>query len=470
MITSNKRSDNVSRTARTLLCAGGLTIAVLCRCASPVSAQSVGRMNAVLTDTEAYLLLPAELISGPLVERASVSPLGRDVAVLRSSIWISPENIPSAALPNPPRPRAEQELIFWNAGTRKPVSLWRSAYPDTQVTLSEWMPSTESVFAVIDRTIQPDAEHPGAQPVHEWKVLLLGLGIERAVVIPTPQIPGSIMQIEVSPLKPLAVLQFGSYSPRQSTAFVLIHPNGRVGARIAAPTASFVGLRWDALGNPVLVATERTPAFTRAYYGVDLRTGQIQALPKAPLWYVPARKATPVLPFQLVIRSLDLNLADAARHIQPLWLESRTKSESQRALITPDGSDASLLPDADGAIFHSQNALWFIPILKINKAQFLTARAAARRQVALSNAKQLGLAAIMYAQDNKEVLPGPDGVQANISPYLKNDSLFEGFTYTYPGGSLADIAAPAETILGYVSAPGGRAVLYADGHVKWSNE
>jgi hypothetical protein len=42
--------------------------------------------------------------------------------------------------------------------------------------------------------------------------------------------------------------------------------------------------------------------------------------------------------------------------------------------------------------------------------------------------------------------------------------------YTFGGGSLASIDAPAETIIGYVTGPGGRAAIYADGHVKWQND
>jgi hypothetical protein len=87
--------------------------------------------------------------------------------------------------------------------------------------------------------------------------------------------------------------------------------------------------------------------------------------------------------------------------------------------------------------------------------------------VVLSNAKQLGLAALMYAQDYDEVLPTGDGINGKLAPYLKNESLFDGFTYTFGGGSLSGIDKPAETELGFVTGPGGRAIIFIDGHVKW---
>jgi len=76
----------------------------------------------------------------------------------------------------------------------------------------------------------------------------------------------------------------------------------------------------------------------------------------------------------------------------------------------------------------------------------------------------------MFAQDNDEVLPSPDGIQEKLMPYLQNTALFSSFTYTYAGGAMSDIVSPSETILGYVAGPGGHAVLYADGHAKWQND
>src|SRR5689334_23316681 len=99
----------------------------------PANAQSGLRTDAVLTDRDAYLLLPSELISGPIVERTSLSPEGRNLVALRKSVRISSENVPSFANPNPPPPREEHELIFWNAGVHRPVSLWQSVLPDTHV-------------------------------------------------------------------------------------------------------------------------------------------------------------------------------------------------------------------------------------------------------------------------------------------------------------------------------------------------
>lgn len=41
-----------------------------------------------------------------------------------------------------------------------------------------------------------------------------------------------------------------------------------------------------------------------------------------------------------------------------------------------------------------------------------------------------------------------------------------GFVYTINGGPFPD--NPAETLLGYTPAPGGRWNVFADGHVAWA--
>ena len=88
----------------------------------------------------------------------------------------------------------------------------------------------------------------------------------------------------------------------------------------------------------------------------------------------------------------------------------------------------------------------------------------------MSNARQVGLALVLYAQDNHDVLPGADDIRSRLTPYLKNGDFLEGFVFTYLGGKLNEVNNPAETELGYIVAPGGRVVLHADGHVVWKKE
>ena len=94
---------------------------------------------------------------------------------------------------------------------------------------------------------------------------------------------------------------------------------------------------------------------------------------------------------------------------------------------------------------------------------------AAKRAAAMSKAKQVALGLIMYSADNDDAIPGDLDLRKDVSPYVRNDSVFDGFVYTFQGGKLSDLKDPANTVLGYTDTPDGRAVAYADGHVVWKN-
>ncbi|GAB4456050.1 MAG: hypothetical protein OHK0029_13300 [Armatimonadaceae bacterium] len=64
---------------------------------------------------------------------------------------------------------------------------------------------------------------------------------------------------------------------------------------------------------------------------------------------------------------------------------------------------------------------------------------------------------------------------SNDIPYLKNASIFTNpmtgkadFVWSYKGSmSLSAVETPATSPMGYFAGPGGRVVIYIDGHAKW---
>ncbi|MCD6359816.1 MAG: DUF1559 domain-containing protein [Armatimonadetes bacterium] len=137
---------------------------------------------------------------------------------------------------------------------------------------------------------------------------------------------------------------------------------------------------------------------------------------------------------------------------------------------------------------------------------FAKAREKARQTSCLSNLKQLGLAALQYAQDYDERwvryrYPNPYFWPDKLEPYLKNTQILRcpsrpqtrwGYGINYPhlvGRMIADVAYPAETLAfcdnhnqlaycpctgdaGYtpgMDAPhnGGINICFVDGHAKW---
>jgi prepilin-type processing-associated H-X9-DG protein len=151
-----------------------------------------------------------------------------------------------------------------------------------------------------------------------------------------------------------------------------------------------------------------------------------------------------------------------------------------RSSAGPDRAAHSslLLPDASAVLYRSGDVLFAVPLRRYPKAAFLDARRQAQQAAAMSNAKQIGMALMMYTQDYDQTYPAanPD-IGQQIAPYLRDTDLLNllnspvtgapGFVYTYAGGPLSSVTDPASTQLGYMAGPGGRAVIFADGHVEW---
>ena len=88
---------------------------------------------------------------------------------------------------------------------------------------------------------------------------------------------------------------------------------------------------------------------------------------------------------------------------------------------------------------------------------------------ALTKAKEVGLALILFGGDNGDNLPGSQNLNS-VDPYLQDASALDGFHYEPPSQlNFAQWSSPSTTVIGAVGGPGGSAVIYGDGHVKWQN-
>jgi hypothetical protein len=228
------------------------------------------------------------------------------------------------------------------------------------------------------------------------------------------------------------------------------------------------------------------PGLLPRWWALALRSGTLTPLDEAPRQVAdnggpgqaPAVPPAERLPVRLRQTTGSVKEDTTVQALRPVWLESVAPSEAPRALLAPDAENAFLLPDASAVLYQSRGALYAVPLVRVNKAAFLEARRRAQRTAAMSNARQIGLALMMYAQDYDKFFPpaGADTVN-QVLPYIKNEAVFHdpstgapGFAYTFGGGSLAGIKEPADTVIGYITGPGGRAEIYADGHVKWRDD
>ncbi|HEY3780160.1 MAG TPA: hypothetical protein VGL56_03680 [Fimbriimonadaceae bacterium] len=150
------------------------------------------------------------------------------------------------------------------------------------------------------------------------------------------------------------------------------------------------------------------------------------------------------------------------------WIDGSLKSPFPAALISVDTESAALSPARNAVSYSSQGCLFVRKIIKLDAAMAKAMADELAKELALSQAKQVALGMLMYANDYNDNFPNSFGWASALGPYLKSDDLASGFTYSYSGSTnVTSIAEPASTILGYVQTATGRAVAYTDGHVRW---
>lgn len=145
--------------------------------------------------------------------------------------------------------------------------------------------------------------------------------------------------------------------------------------------------------------------------------------------------------------------------------------DSRPALIALDASRGRTHRTNKWVAYLREGSLYMREILEMPEAQFAAMRDEVERRDALQRGKQAALALLMYANENDDVMPGPnDDVVKLMDPYIKNAAAVAGFVYTFRGGTITGVEKPAETEIGYVQGPGGRAIVYLDGHVVWRRD
>lgn len=174
-------------------------------------------------------------------------------------------------------------------------------------------------------------------------------------------------------------------------------------------------------------------------------------------------------PLQLVPSSAQMKLGKKTEGVSGLWMMATSTSDYQFALVTgsADVQTGKIAPDRSAVAYMDKGNVFVREMIKLNTKEFTALLEREEQQEAMTKAKQIATAMHIYAADWDDAFPPADGFQDKLMPYVKNGQLFDGFVYTFTGGKSTDIAEPDKTEVGYVQGRRGRAVAYADGHVKW---
>ncbi|MDX2064937.1 MAG: hypothetical protein SFX74_04255 [Fimbriimonadaceae bacterium] len=144
--------------------------------------------------------------------------------------------------------------------------------------------------------------------------------------------------------------------------------------------------------------------------------------------------------------------------------------DQESGLLTQSGREryVAVSPNARFVAYATEGVTLLRALQPIDTALVEQLAERAAQNHAMSDAKQVATAFMMYAGDYNDTLPSnAAGWQDNVNPYLRNREAAGKFVYMFSGGSLSDVKNPSQTILGFIATKTGRAVAYADSSVKW---
>jgi prepilin-type processing-associated H-X9-DG protein len=417
-----------------------------------------------VTDDAAYLMLEPNFVCNGEVGDFIWSQDGKLLAVERSARNFKASDMAAALTGqqiDPDKLDSRLEVYVWNQETNSSKLLWTVRGP-SRIESLEWMYGNEYLIATLQ---DPDSSH---------RVLAISVKTLATTTLLTSW-NFDFRQMLVSTKAPLAV----ALESNDSVGYIHIFRNGHMSDRIPMPEPRD-SLIWGDAGELYCGTSGTKPV---VWHQFDFAAGKFVDVTKGQLHFG-APDPYPILGVENSASSGGANngLIPMSQGVwlRPYFFEKyealsgtglpkpvKHSPDNQAGLVTSDGFNGSLSPSLEAVAYSHQGTAMVRQIVQVPKSAFYQARDAAMRSLAINKAKQVGLALTMLANDHDDVLPGKDGWQDKILPYVLNKGMIDGFNYTFGGGPESGIDKPADTMLGFVNGPGGRAVVYADGHVKW---
>ena len=435
------------------------SIAAALLCALAIPARPIATVGdappAVYHGSKATVLGPMELVAEGPVDAIDAAPTGRYALITHA-----PGERRQGPLDIDGPERGPSRLSLHDARSRRTTTVWRAetATPNASMHVAGWFAGT-AVALVMESPANP-AEGTWLRRLNCAAGTLSPVLHKDASPLFAPGRPRALLQFDEGPL-----LVVGAKGEQRSISV----PDG------AAPT------EWIDEGDRFrVVRVRKMPDRTRKTerWIVDARTGTATPEPDGAKPPAPAPEAPKENTLTLVAERV--RIEPDGRKPLALWLIAPPGPGARpvpaaepmaRALVAIEHSGASeLLADHSGVLWMHEGRLYGRALATVERAAYDALRRTLVKREAMSRAKQMGLALMMYAQDYDETLP-PTARRDDLLPYVKDAGLLSAFEYTYAGPlALQRIDAPAETVLGYVGGPGGRAEVFADGHVQWRDD
>lgn len=385
----------------------------------------------------AFAVGPTVPIASSVVGSFEWSPNGRHLLYFRSDLTF--EDI----LADPREPRSESksyEVALYDRVTRR-TTVILSKVSEANTLPVQWLGKTNLLITqsgearIGERTLRP--------------LLLIDVvsGVRQAIVLSD----ATSMTVDGSPSQSRALAMYETVDGE--FRYRVIESNGVTGMGGKLPARGIV-IRWTSDGkNPVLLLLDAQPARQLV---LNLATGKLTPIEP------PKGTAT-----EAASQPLTLSSNIETRVVKLVANPSPKDASSATYLLSNDSVLAALAPDLGAVALEFRGSLVIRHIKEVPHDMAVSLVAEQRKQAVITQSKYVALSVILFAADHDDRLPSPEMFQDRVMPYLKDRNMIHGFVYTFSGGSLSAIPDPATTQIGFVPGPGGRAVAFADGSVKW---
>lgn len=421
-----------------------------------------------------YLLLPPDVVSGSITRSVSWSSDGLYLAVVRTPNPLTGEFIQDSISGKVTSPNAQstiEQILVYGVRSKRAKLVCEIDRTTESVELT-WLTGADNLLVMHHGT--------GVAGMPSNSTLeMFHAASGNSVTIATSK-PNETFTLETSPVSPEAILQFIPFAQgapaatpagqnavsapliaysRSAMTCCHLNDQGKLGQSTVWPE-DMQWPHWANNGQVLATKIIREPGkqTTVEWYRVDPKSWLMTRGEKPSS----ERLKHPSDAFAVQTES------KGPEHYQQISVGLRDSDGKVKAIVCSDGSDARISPSGNAIVYSNQGVAMVREIVKIPKDVYLRIKRSHDMTVALSNARQVALALITYASDSHDILP-PNGVGWKdwVMPYVESAETIQDFVYTFQGGAMKDISSPATTILGAIDGPGGRAVAYADGHVKW---
>jgi|GEM_PF-6108864 hypothetical protein len=404
----------------------------------------------VRVKNKAYFVSPPNPAGGGLTSRAVWSPDSRFVLSVRTAINWATVNI--AAPPTENRGSEQTEVSLYDVTNRRLTVAVRLPI-EVRVSEVDWL--VGGGLALVTAT-KSDQERPDYLL---YAVYRGGTG-QNLLQVNEP------IRVFSSPAAPFALIGIGE------TTLRILTPDSRLSNAIPLPGALDT-VTWDTSGQPVLyvragLAPAGRPAPTMAK--LDMATGRLVPVTEDPeTWDEP-----PSTVFDITAGTVPVPLPRGSGTFNMVVLQdahaNSQEDDKGTAIVSTDGRFAQMSPDGKWLLYVSRGIPVVSRVMPVDLKLYEDQMRAMEKTRLISNAKQTALAILMYAADNNENTPPFGNFQDQIYPYVRNRDTMAGFVLVLGGADLSKVQNPTTTVLGYIAGPGGRAVAYADGSVRWLND